>query len=134
MQSCAQTMGSGHIGPGLLERMIRDASIAGLAGVALSGVIAPIANRACRVQHAMGLRRGRRPGWRDARVHSEPEPAGHPLGPPGYGPPTTSLEVTRWLLVSGARYILARLAMAAVRQHKLPQERSLAGDVLMFAT
>jgi hypothetical protein len=48
--------------------------------------------------------------------------------------PGTLLEVTRWLLVCGALYILARLAVARLRHHAMPHEWMLAGDALMFGT
>lgn len=54
------------------------------------------------------------------------------MGWPGW--PTTSVEVTRWLLVSGVLYIAARMLVAARRHHAAPREWAVAGDALMFGT
>jgi hypothetical protein len=48
--------------------------------------------------------------------------------------PTTSLDVTRWLLVCGGLYIATRLLIGAFRRRPVPREWSLAGDALMFGT
>jgi hypothetical protein len=48
--------------------------------------------------------------------------------------PTTSLDVTRWLLVCGVLYIAVRLLIGAFRRRPIPREWSLAGDALMFGT
>jgi hypothetical protein len=39
MQSYVQTIDKGQAGPGLLDRIVRNASVAGLGGVALSALV-----------------------------------------------------------------------------------------------
>jgi hypothetical protein len=48
--------------------------------------------------------------------------------------PTTSVDVTRWLLVCGALYIATRLLIVLMCHQAAPREWSLAGDAMMFGT
>ena len=48
--------------------------------------------------------------------------------------PTTPERITQWLLVSGAIYLAARLAICGARKNAASHEWASSGDALMFGT